>query len=93
MTEPLSPSNCTVLGYTVTATDPMWTGLDLSRAEIGRDLVGGYCLSVPWLHPDDRVRHINDPDWWAFYCVRPRKHWRSFVRVDGVWHVSEEKPE
>jgi hypothetical protein len=93
----VEPATVTVLGYKVRATDPSWTGLDLSRAEprTQSSIMLHICgsdeaprdvhLNVPWCHPDDQTGSADDFD--CRYRVRPRmepgKNWKG-RRVRGV---------
>jgi hypothetical protein len=86
-----------VLGNKVKATDPMWAGLDLNRADLlCQSSLAIACfgpdgappdmhLSVPWCHPEDQTGSPDDFDCW--YRVRPRmevgKKWKG-KRVAGV---------
>ncbi len=50
----LTPRNCTVLGYGVTAKSLLWTGLNFDLAQ-----QRGSYLAVPWLHKDDLSRGME----------------------------------
>lgn len=91
MRVPVSPENVTVLGYRVKATNPMWSGLDMAKAEprtqttIELACFGSVAapldihLRVPWRDPDDRSCEESD----CWYRVRPRmevgKKWKGKV--------------
>ena len=91
---PVDATTCTVNGYRYRQTEPAWTGLALSRAELrdqasimvwiaGADAPYDLHLSVPWQHPDDGPW---TPQTGCWYRVRPkREKGAAFVRVDGVW--------
>jgi hypothetical protein len=97
---PVEPATCTVLGHKPKGTDdPLWAGLDLTRAEL-REWTYDPHLGVPWLHPDDQKRY-DHPDFWAIYRVRPRmeqgKRWKNkmvkavnFVRDADAWWIDVE---
>ncbi len=89
-TFPVAPDTVTVLGYHAKPTDPMWLGLDFSRAELrsrasimllmcGWDAPIDLHLNVPWCHPDDQPYGWEEDGCW--YRVRPRpeigKRWRG----------------
>lgn len=88
-TAPIGPATVTVLGYHWRA-GPRWDGFDFARAELRSHCPLGedYHLSVPWMHPDDKAQHADDPDCWCIYRLRLKRGWKSFVQVDGAWHVS-----
>ncbi len=72
-----------------------WAGLDFHRAELRSASIWNdddYHLGVPWMHPCDRVGHIDDPDWWAVYRVRLKRGWKSFVWNGATWCVSKAPP-
>lgn len=81
---PVAPETVTVLGYRVKPADPMWTGLDLDRAELRTQstlmavMVGPKAapydlhLNVPWIHPDDVANGMAWEDDECWYRVRPR---------------------
>lgn len=69
-----------------------WAGFDFSRAEMRSGSIWSnddYHLGVPWMHPDYIERYGRDPSFEGIYRIRPKRGWRSFVRVDGVWLVSK----
>lgn len=85
----VSPETVTVLGYNVKANDPMWIGLDLSRAEPRQQnslllaIAGPHDgtdihLNVPFVHPDDAAAGMKDEG--CRYRVRPK------MRVGKKWH-------
>lgn len=96
---PVDHTTCTVLGSRAkSADDPLWAGLDLSRAEL-REWTDDHHLGVPWLHPEDQLRWKDDPDYWAIYRVRPKmepgKKWKgkrvenvAFERWSGKWWLA-----
>lgn len=90
----VTPETVTVLGNRVKATDPMWVGLNLSRAEPATqsclflmicgpdDAPIDIHLRVPWCHPEDQDG--TDEDWNdCVYRVRPKmevgKRWKGRV--------------
>lgn len=98
---PVSADNCTINGYRAKATSAAWIGLDLARAEIlrqstlmlcvfGKDAPYDLHLNVPWMHPEDREKHADNPDSWCYYRVRPkRKRGARFFRAeDGMWMLA-----
>jgi hypothetical protein len=97
---PVEPATCTVLGYKPKgADDPLWAGLELSRAELRE--WADYHLAVPWEHPEDQEAFGDDPSDWAIYRVRPRmepgKKWKgkkvnavAFVRDADAWWIDVE---
>lgn len=88
---PVEPKNVEVLGYRVRESDPMWAGLDLSRAVLR--LWHGYPphLGVPWCHPADQTGDPEDFD--CIYRVYPRptvgKRWKRKKVVKSVALVNE----
>ena len=85
--EPVSPSNCTVLGREVTVDDDAWHGLDFDHPETaaleysiwGTD----YHLRVPWWGPDDGPPP-EPPE--MYYRVRPKRaRGARFEKQDGRW--------
>ncbi len=89
-TAPIGPKTVTVLGSHWSA-HWKWDGFDFSRAELRSGSIWSnddYHLGVPWAHPDDRRRYNDDPDVFGIYRLRLKRGWKSFVRVDGVWCVS-----
>lgn len=87
---PVEPSNVEVLGNKVKATDVMWTGLDMAKAEprvqstLWLAIAGqeeaplDIHLCVPWEHPEDKKDGIDSE---TRYRVRPRmqpgKRWKG----------------
>jgi hypothetical protein len=91
-TAPIGPATVTVNGDHWPA-KWAWAGLHFEDAHLRSRSPwcnDDYHLGVPWMHPDDYDVMHDDPDCWATYRVRPKRGWRSFVRIDGVWHVSSE---
>lgn len=98
---PVDPTTCTVLGSKARSVDdPLWAGLDLSKAEL-REWPGDHHLGVPWEHLEDRKFYGDDPDFWAIYRVRPvmepGKLWKgkkvtaaSFSKAEGAWWIDVE---
>jgi hypothetical protein len=78
---PVDNTTCTVLGHKAAADSPLWTGLDLTRAELRVQstlflaIIGPNAapldlhLDVPWCHPEDQTGDLDDFDSW--YRVRP----------------------
>jgi hypothetical protein len=88
-TAPIGPATVTVNGDHWPA-KWAWAGLHFEDAHLRSRSPwcnDDYHLGVPWMHPDDYDVMHDDPDCWATYRVRPKRGWRSFVRIDGVWHV------
>lgn len=102
---PVSPTTCTVLGQRAKSeADPLWAGLDLSRAEMrdyspiaGRAGPRDPNLGVPWCHPEDQTGSPDDFD--CIYRVRPKmeagKRWKrrlvehvDIQRVNGSWLIA-----
>ncbi len=93
---PVLPDTVTVLGHRVTASCPMWRGLDwsdailreqntLALAFFGAKAPPDHHLDVAWCHPEDRPSGIR-------YRVRPRrKGWRFHKREDGAWVLRKER--
>lgn len=77
-----------VLGHRVTATDPAWTGLDWSRAELRARCK----IAVPWCHPSDQTGSPDDFD--CVYAIYPRaevgKRWKNKMVAD-VWFEQDGK--
>ncbi len=87
---PVSPDTVNVLGHRVKATDPMWTGLNLDKAEprTQNTLMLAVCgqeeapedihLAVPWCHPEDRANGAEED---CIYRIRPKmeagKRWKG----------------
>lgn len=89
----IDPTTVDVLGSRVKPTDPAWTGLDWSRAELRH--LGK--LAVPWCHPSDQTGSPDDFD--CIYAVHPLavagKRWRGklvkdawFEKIGGQWFVA-----
>lgn len=94
---PVDHTTCTVLGNRAkSATDPLWAGLDMSRAEprvqstlmltvAGPEAPTDIHLAVPWCHPSDQTGSPDDFD--CIYRVRPKmgagKRWKR-RKVDSV---------
>lgn len=92
---PLRPTNIEVLGNRVTESNPAWTGLDWSRAELRFRTK----IAMPWCHPEDQTGDPDDFD--CVYSVYPRpepgKKWRNrlvkdcwFERDGSKWFVAVE---
>lgn len=93
MTAPIGPKTARVNRAHWKESYP-WAGLKFALAEICHRSIWGddYHLRVPWMHPDDRDAMADDPEWWAYYRIRPKRGWRSFVKIGDIWHVSKAKP-
>jgi hypothetical protein len=95
---PIDHTNVTVNGSKWRAKDP-WDGLNFKRAEVREKsslmvfLFGeaeappDHHLRVPWMHPEDRAAMADDPDYWAYYRVRPVKKRARFEKKRGKWLV------
>jgi hypothetical protein len=99
MRVPVAPENVEVLGYRVKADNPMWAGLDLSRAALRLWKGYGPHLGVPWCHPEDQTGDPEDFD--CIYRVCPRaevgERWKrkivksvALVNEDGKWWIDVE---
>jgi hypothetical protein len=92
---PVEPATIEVLGHRVKPTDPAWTGLDWSRAELRHTAK----IAVPWCHPSDQTGSPDDFD--CIYAIYPRaeigRRWKNkvvknrwFERDGDKWFVVHE---
>jgi hypothetical protein len=96
---PVDAMTCEVLGSHYAQSSPVWTGMDLARAEVrsqstimlalvGKEAHYDLHLDVPWCHPDDQTGSPDDFD--CVYRVRPKmepgKKWKGKM-VEAVSFV------